>query len=147
MQNTMPTTEVSPHQHSLNDFQIKCMEMFHTNKDVRQLLKETIKANQPFNGVMTITQTTKNYIKYMRSYGVKLDKGKPLLTYMPFDQFMKTNQNQLGRDVLLVLQKYTHYTPEEKEQKFLFIFQVPFADKPEKSLKNMAIIEIDLTSL
>ena len=82
----------------------------------------------------------------MRSYGVKLDKGKPLLTDLPFDQFMKTNQNQLGRDVLLVLQKYTHYTPEEKETKFLFIFQVPFSHQPEQSLKNMDIIEIDLTT-
>ena len=137
-------TDVSPQQKILNDFQIQCMEMFQTNQPAKDLIKNLVQTNQPINGVITMTQTTKSYLKYMRSHGVKMEKGKPVLTYMGFDQFLKSNQNMLNKQVLLVLQKYQRFTPEEKQTKFLFIFQVPYSHNPEQSLKNMAIIEINL---
>lgn len=140
----MVQTSVSPQQKILNDFQIQCMEMFQTNQPARDLIKDLVQTNHPINGVITMTQTTKSYLKYVRSHGVKMEKGKPVMTYMGFDQFLKTNQNMLNKQVLLVLQKYQRFTPEEKQTKFLFIFQVPYSHNPDQSLKNMAIIEIKL---
>ena len=136
-----PRFNVSDQQKVLNDFQEKSLEMLRENLEVQNLFKELVIAHHPINGLITITHTIKSYMKYMRSHGVKLEKNKPLMTYMSIDQFLKTNKNQLNKQVLLILQKYQYFTPEEKLNKFLFIFQVPYAQDPAQSLKNMVIIE------
>ena len=133
--------DISTPQKLLNEFQEKSIAMLRSNLEIQNSLRELVLLNHPINGIITITNATKSYIKYMRSHGVKLEKNRPLMTYMSIPQFFKTNQNQLGKDVLLILQKYQNFTAEEKQRKFLFIFQTPYSFDPSQSLKNMVIVE------
>ena len=133
--------DISTSQKLLNEFQEKSITMLRSNPEIQDSLRELALINHPINGIITITNATKSYIKYMRSHGVKLEKNRPLMTYMSIPQFFKTTQNQLGKDVLLILQRYQNFTAEEKQRKFLFIFQTPYSFDPSQSLKNMIIVE------
>lgn len=128
-------------QNLLNDFQDKIVNSLHGNNEIFDSFKELIFINSPINGIITITQPTKSYIKYIKTLGIKLEKDKPIMNYIPFDQYLKENKDNLYKELLLLLKQYMNLSALEKRNKFLIVFQIPLSNNPTQSLKNIYIID------
>lgn len=139
MQKIIPNT-CSKQQQLLNDFQVKSLKLLRENKESQDLFRELIYINSPIDGIITITQPTKNYVRYMKTLGIKLDKEKPIMEYTPLNKFIKDNSN-LTKEILLILKSYNDMDLMEKRHKFLFIFQIPYSHNINQSLKNIYIID------
>ncbi len=87
-----------------------------------------------------MTSVNKHYRKYLKDTKQKVPIKKYTFQYMPIDTFIKQENITDKSPLITMINQYDNMTPITKRTNLFFIFQIPYKDRPQISLRNFTFI-------